>query len=42
MSKFDLKNKVTVITGAAGGIGTFLSREFLSAGAKVVEGCELS
>ena len=36
MSKFDLKNKVAVITGAAGGIGTFLSREFLSAGAKVV------
>ena len=36
MSKFDLKDKVTVITGAAGGIGTFLSREFLSAGAKVV------
>ena len=36
MSKFDLKDNVTVITGAAGGIGTELSREFLSAGAKVV------
>ena len=35
MSKFDLKNKVAIITGASG-IGTELSREFLSAGAKVV------
>ena len=36
MSRFDLQDKVIVVTGAAGGIGTEISRECAGAGAKVV------
>ena len=36
VSKFDLQDKVIIVTGAAGGIGTEISRECADAGAKVV------
>ena len=36
MADFELKNKVIIVTGAAGGIGTEISRECASAGATVV------
>ena len=36
MSTFDLLDKVIIITGAAGGIGTEISRECARAGAKLV------
>jgi len=36
MSRFDVKNKVTLITGAAGGIGMALARGFWEAGAIVL------
>ena len=36
MARFDLNDTVAVITGAAGGIGSVLCREFAIAGARVV------
>lgn len=36
MSKFKLKDKVAIVTGGAGGIGTAISMEYARAGAKVV------
>ena len=36
MSKFDLKDRVAIVTGGAGGIGTEICREYGHAGAKVV------
>ena len=36
MSDYELKNKVAIVTGGAGGIGTHISREFARAGAAVV------
>ena len=36
MSKFELKDKVAVVTGGAGGIGTAISATYADAGAKVV------
>ena len=36
MSKFDLKDRVAIVTGGAGGIGTEICREYGRAGAKVV------
>ena len=36
MNRFDVKNKVTLITGAAGGIGMALARGFWEAGAVVL------
>ena len=36
MSKFDLKDRVTIVTGGAGGIGTEICLEYAGAGAKVV------
>ena len=34
VSKFDLQEKVIIVTGAAGGIGTEISRECADAGAE--------
>ncbi|GIR82425.1 MAG: hypothetical protein CM15mP84_01730 [Cellvibrionales bacterium] len=34
MARFDLNDTVAVITGAAGGIGSVLCREFAIAGAR--------
>ena len=36
VSRFDLQDRVIIVTGASGGIGTEISRECASAGAKVV------
>ena len=36
MSKFELHDKVTIVTGGAGGIGTCIAMEYASAGANVV------
>ncbi|HCL69035.1 MAG TPA: oxidoreductase, partial [Gammaproteobacteria bacterium] len=36
MPNSELKNKVVIVTGAAGGIGQVISREFALAGATVV------
>jgi len=36
MSKFELQDKVTIVTGGAGGIGTCIAMEYARAGAKVV------
>ena len=36
MPNSELKNKVVIVTGAAGGIGQIISREFSLAGATVV------
>ncbi|MEL7187700.1 MAG: SDR family oxidoreductase [Pseudomonadota bacterium] len=36
MSDFELSNKVIIVTGAAGGIGSVMAREFAGAGATVV------
>jgi NAD(P)-dependent dehydrogenase (short-subunit alcohol dehydrogenase family) len=36
VSKFELQDKVIIVTGAAGGIGTEIARECADAGAKVV------
>ena len=36
VSKFKLKDKVAIVTGGAGGIGTAISMEYARAGAKVV------
>ena len=35
MNKFDLKNKVAIVTGGAQGFGLDISKKFLSFGAKV-------
>ena len=36
MSKFDLTDRVTIVTGGAGGIGTCIAKAYAEAGAKVV------
>ncbi len=36
MSKFELKDKIVIITGGAGGIGTCIALEYAKAGANVV------
>ena len=36
MTRFELKDKVAIVTGGAGGIGTCITRAFTEAGAKVV------
>ena len=36
MSRFDIKDKVAIITGGAGGIGTCIAQEYAKAGGKVV------
>ena len=36
MSRFDLKDRIAIVTGGAGGIGTEICREYARAGAKVV------
>ena len=36
MSDFELQNKVAIVTGGAGGIGTHISLEYARAGAAVV------
>ncbi len=36
MSKFELQGKTAIVTGGAGGIGTFISKEYSRAGANVV------
>lgn len=36
MSDFELVDQVVIVTGAAGGIGQAISREFTEAGATVV------
>jgi NAD(P)-dependent dehydrogenase (short-subunit alcohol dehydrogenase family) len=35
MSKFEIQDKVAIVTGGAGGIGTCIAKEYASAGAKV-------
>ena len=35
-SPFDLKDKVAIVTGGAGGIGTEIAKEYARAGASVV------
>ncbi len=35
MSRFELKDKVAIVTGGAGGIGTAISKAYVDAGAKV-------
>ncbi len=36
MSRFEIQDKVAIVTGGAGGIGTCIAKEDASAGAKVV------
>ncbi|MYJ74161.1 MAG: alcohol dehydrogenase, partial [Gammaproteobacteria bacterium] len=36
MSDYELEDKVAIVTGGAGGIGTHISLEFARAGAAVV------
>ncbi len=36
MSKFEIKDKVAIVAGGAGGIGTSISMEYARAGANVV------
>ena len=36
MSDYELENKVAIVTGGAGGIGTHISHEYARAGAAVV------
>ena len=36
MTRFEIKDKVAIVTGGAGGIGSHITRAFSEAGAKVV------